>query len=84
MPSRSAKPLIRRAFCAAWLLSPGWTLRAEFRMAFTMVRPMLAHSGPLGLCRPMSDHILRRANSPSVTTNSQFRYTEPVLLLLVA
>jgi hypothetical protein len=52
---------MRRAFCAAGLLSPGWMARAELRTALIKVRPMFAHSGPFGLYRPISDHILRRA-----------------------
>ena len=59
--------------CAAGPLSLGWMARAELRTALIKVRPMFDHSGPFGLYRPMSDHILRRAYCPSITTNSQFK-----------
>ena len=45
-PSRSAKPEMRRAFCASGELSLSERPRAELRMPRTRLRPMLAQFGP--------------------------------------
>ena len=84
MPSSSWKPWMRRAAAACGLMSCGWTLRAELSTARTKLRPIWPQAGPFALCKPMFDHSLRRAYSPSSTTNSAARYTEPVSKLCVA
>jgi hypothetical protein len=49
IPSRSAKPLMRRAACASATWSLSEIPRAEFSMPRTRLRPMFAQSGPFGL-----------------------------------